>query len=215
MSNKLQDLVFHYDGELYNLLYKIVCESQNLPADFQYVCENLIKDKTDKSISISQEISQSEYETIVNIYEDSVEGILNSVIKTAIYGIIDEKSFYEVLCKKYRATVETDKELAVALELALKDDRIPFIYLGKPLSMEQEEYKERVDKNRTYIKKINYALEIDYSQKTEVASAILNVLQEIDNYEDRVVVLSQLVAIMTRAKTAILESVLSKLKESK
>ena len=211
MSNNLQELISHYDGELYNLLYKIVCESKDLPAEFQYVCEHLIKDETDKTISVPQEISESEYDTIINLYEDSIEGILNSVIKTAIYGIIDEKSFYEVLCKKYRATVETDKELAIALELALKDDRIPFVYLGRPLSMEQEEYKERVDNNRASIKKIRYALETDYSQKTEVASAILNVLESISDYEDRVVVLSQLVAIMSNAKIAALKEMLEKL----
>ena len=211
MSNNLQELISHYDGELYNLLYKIVCESKDLPAEFQYVCEHLIKDETDKTISVPQEISESEYDTIINLYGDSIEGILNSVIKTAIYGIIDEKSFYEVLCKKYRATVETDKELAIALELALKDDRIPFVYLGRPLSMEQEEYKERVDNNRASIKKVRYALETDYSQKTEVASAILNVLESISDYEDRVVVLSQLVAIMSNAKTAALKEMLEKL----
>lgn len=214
MLNNLHELVQHYDGELYNLLYKVVCESEKLSEDFQYICENLIKDKTDKTVAISQEISTYEYDKIVTMCEDLIEGILNSVIKTAIYGLIEENAFYEVLCRKYRAAFENDKELAVALEFALKDDRIPFVYLGKPLSMDQEEYKERIDRNRDSIQKIHYALNTDYSQKTEGASVILNILQNVADYKDRVVVLSQLITVLTHGRVSKLQELLSKLKDT-
>ena len=43
MKSGLDELVMHFDGEIYNLCYKIIDESKDLEMDFRYLCENLIE----------------------------------------------------------------------------------------------------------------------------------------------------------------------------
>lgn len=214
MLNNINDLVLHYDGEIYNLIYKVIGESGDLSADYQFICENLVKDQTDRTVAIEQVISADEYTQTVMIYKESIEGMLTAVLKSAILGMIPEADFYGLLCRKFRRAFDNDKELAVALTKVLEDDRIPFIYLGKPLSMDNEEYRKYVDKNREYINKIYYALRADYSQKTEVSSVLLNIIDSVDGYEDKVVVLSQLLNALTKDRLSTLKDLLDKLQET-
>lgn len=202
MKSNLNELIMHFDGEIYNLCYKIINESKQLEDDFQYLCENLLKLPQEKSIGIDTYLTEEEYMFIRKIYDGRIEGILSEVINKVNYGVLEQSKFYSELYKKLIEGFSEKKELAVAFERVLSDSRIPFVYLGKPLTMNQKDYRECIEKNEGNINKLMYILKIDYSQKTEEASVLLNFLESIENYNDRVVVLAQMIDILKRGGMA-------------
>lgn len=202
MKSYLNDLILHFDGEIYNLCYKVINESKQLKDDFQYLCEHLVKLPQEKTIVIDTYLSSDEYDFIRKIYDARIEGILSEVINKVNYGVLEQDEFYSELYRKLIDSFKNKKELAVAFERVLSDSRIPFVYLGKPLTMSQKDYKNYIEKNESNIKKLIYILKTDYSQKTEEASILLNFLESIENYDDRVVVLAQMIDILKRGGMA-------------
>lgn len=202
MKSYLNDLILHFDGEIYNLCYKVINESKQLKDDFQYLCEHLVKLPQEKTIVIDTYLSGDEYDFIRKIYDARIEGILSEVINKVNYGVLEQDEFYSELYRKLIDSFKNKKELAVAFERVLSDSRIPFVYLGKPLTMSQKDYKNYIEKNESNIKKLIYILKTDYSQKTEEASILLNFLESIENYDDRVVVLAQMIDILKRGGMA-------------
>lgn len=202
MKNNLNELILHFDGTVYNLCYKIINESQQLESDFEYLCENLFELPEKKTIVIDQYILQDEYDLIKKIYNARTKGILSEVINKVNYGMLDEKNFYVELYNNLIRNYCDKKELAVAFECVLSDYRIPFVYLGKPLSMSQNDYSKYLEKNENNLKKILYILKTGYSQKTEEASILLNYLESIESYEDKVVVFAQLLDILKKGGIA-------------
>lgn len=199
MKEKIAELVLHYNGELYNLCYKIIEESEDLKRDFEYICKNLVRTPKEKTIHIDNYINKDEREFIWKIYGRKVEGILSEIVNKANYGVLKPECFYQELLDSLQRSFTEKKELAVAFERVLRDSRIPFEYLGKSLIMDQSVYREKIEKNKKSIEKLLYALRIEYSQKTEQASVLLNIIEGIEDYNDKVVVFSQLIDVLQRA----------------
>lgn len=202
MKQDLYELIKHFDGKVYDLCYKIINESDDLEKDFQYLCENLLELPQEKEVTIKTYISEEEYEFIRKIYDGRIEGILSEIINKVNYGILKQDQFYSELYQKLTQNFTNKKELAVAFERVVADTRIPFIYLGKPLSMKQKDYAEGIKRNEENIKKIIYILKTNYSQKTEEASMALNLLESIEDYTDRVIVMAQIIDLLKRGGIA-------------
>lgn len=202
MKQDLYELIKHFDGKVYDLCYKIINESDDLEKDFQYLCENLLELPQEKEVTIKTYISEEEYEFIRKIYDGRIDGILSEIINKVNYGILKQDQFYSELYQKLTQNFTNKKELAVAFERVVADTRIPFIYLGKPLSMKQKDYAEGIKRNEENIKKIIYILKTNYSQKTEEASMVLNLLESIEDYTDRVIVMAQIIDLLKRGGIA-------------
>lgn len=214
MKSSLDELILHFDGEIYNLCYKIIKESKQLENDFQYLCENLLELPQERTIKIDSYLTEEDYEFIRKIYDGRIEGILSEVINKVNYGVLEPNDFYSELYKKLKESFGENKELAVAFERVLSDSRIPFVYLGKPLTMGQKDYEEYIEKNKANINKLIYILKTSYSQKTEEASVLLNFLESIENYNDRVVVFAQMIDILKRGGMAgVLKDLIMKAKD--
>lgn len=198
MNKDLENLLLHYEGSLYDLCYKILEESEDLENDFDYICRNLTKVLREKTAHTYKYINKDEHALLRKIYEEKIDGILSEVINKTNYGLIDLNDFYKTLLGSLKENFTSQKELTIALEKIFNDKRIPFVYLGEPLTMSQSVYKDKVTKNMDSIKKLIYALHTDYSQKTEIASILLNIIENSEDYEDRVVVFSQLISIIQR-----------------
>ena len=56
--------------------------------------------------------------------------------------------------------------------------------------MDNGKYKKLIERNDQYIKKLKYIAKIEFEQKTESASLVLRCLDEIEDYESKVVVLT-------------------------
>jgi hypothetical protein len=182
-------LIKQYDGEIYNLCYKILKENKQHIEVFQYVCENLLAKPENPQIKIEEYFTKEELEEYESMYGDIVNGLIRSTIKRCDYGIIRPEDFYKNLWEGYAVNMLSLKELAFAFYYTIIDKKIPYIHIGKPLSMEQDKFKEVIKENRNHLKKIEYIFNSSYQQKTEIASLILQCIDNIDDYESKVVVL--------------------------
>jgi len=190
MTN-IKELVKVFDGELYDLCYQLVNDNENMEDIFQYACENLLAPPENKTIKIKSYFSPAEIDEYESVFRDSVSGMLSSTVKKCDYGFILPEDFYRTLWQGYQANFTTKKELAFAFYCTLIDAKIPYRYLGKPLNMDNEMYKELLEKNKSSIDKIKYISKTKFRQKTEKASLVLHCLDEIESYESKAVVLSR------------------------
>lgn len=188
---KVLELINNYDGEIYDLCYKFLSEGERHEVVFQYVCENLLQKPDIPKIKIEQCFTKEEIAEYKSLYGDMVDGIIKSTIKQCNYGIIKSTDFYKALWERYSDNMSTLKELSFAFYYTIIDRRIPYIYIGKPLSMDQTRFEELIKKSQEHLKKVQYILDSSYRQKTEAASLILRCIDDIDDYAVKVVVLAK------------------------
>ncbi len=186
---EIKNLLDTFNGELYDLCYKLIDENDNALEVFQYVCENFKSKPKNKSLSINKYFSVDEINEYKSILGAAVDGLLCSTIKKCNYGFINPNSFYKELWQSYCTNFITKKEIAFAFYYTIIDSQIPYEYLGKPLNMDNDKFKEFLDKNEKYIKKLKYIARSQFEQKTESVSLVLHCLDEIEEYESKVVVL--------------------------
>ena len=198
---EITKLLEAFDGELYDLCFELIEKSDNKVEAFEYTCRNLLELPQNKEIEIKQYFSSEEIVEYKSLYSDSVDGILNSVIKRCDYGLAKPEEFYQILWRSYCSIFSSDKELAFAFYYTLIDKRIPYQYLGKPLSMENKRFMELIEANQENLQKIEYIRMSGYKQRTETASLLLHCLDGITDYESKVVVLAQaLVALASKSR---------------
>ena len=198
--DKVKELVDSFNGEIYDLCYELL-DGANDATIFEFVCNYFCERAKEKRITIKSYISDSEIEEFESVYGDIVNGLLNTTIKKCNYGIINHTEFYRSLWASYCVNIKKKKELAFAFYYTLIDPTIPYQYLGKPISMSNERFKEIVEKNKDSIDKVKYIAKSQYSQRTEDASLLLNCLDKISDFESKTVVLAQAIVILSRFRS--------------
>lgn len=188
---EIKKLIEHFDGEVYDLCYKLLSENEEHAEIFQFVCENLLKTPDYPSIKINKYWEKEEIDKYVSIYGDMVDSTIKNVIQKCAYGMIEVEEFYEKLWESYSSSATTLKEKAFVFYYTILDRRIPYIYIGEPLSMAQEKYEAILNKNKGYLKKIENIFDASFNQKTEVASLVLQCINRIEDYEGKVVALAR------------------------
>jgi len=209
--DSIKELLNTFDGEIYNLCYKLLIENENNAEVFQYVCENFTGKPKNKTQIIKNHFSQSEIYEYESIYGDIVKGILSNTIKKCDFGMISADEFYKTLWQAYCLNFISDNEKAFAFYYTVVDRKIPYRYLRTPLSMEDDIYENMVKANKSYIDRIEYLLRgSGFRQKTEVVSLILCCLDSVVNFDAKVVILAQALDSYTKSKTDDLTKLLIK-----
>lgn len=186
---EVKNIINNFEGEVYDLCYKLLEDEANEKVVFEYVCLNLLELPENTTIHIKKYFTEEEINEYKLLYGDLINGLIRSTIKRCDYGMLQPKEFYNNLWQSYCVNFTTLKEKAFAFYYTLIDKRIPYIYIGKPLSMEQSRYEKLVDENEEILNKINYIFKSAYLQKTEMSSLILQCLDNIDDFEIKVIAL--------------------------
>ena len=178
------------------MCYEILVTSTDQVSAFEFVCKNLIEYPENGTIQIKEYFSKKEFEEYRSIYGDTVKGLLNTNMKKCNFGVIAVKDFYKSLWESYCTIFPTDKGKAFAFYYTVSSKDIPYQYLGKPLSMSNEQFRMLTEKNKASIDKIKYIDRSRYGQRTERASLLLNCISEIEDFESKVVVLAHALSIL-------------------
>ncbi len=194
--DKLKNLLQNFNGEIYDLCYEILEISEDQATAFEYVCKNLIELPENRTIQIAEYFSKDELEEFESLYEDTVKGLLNANIKKCNYGVIEVKDFYRSLWEIYCTMFSTQKEKAYAFYCTVRSKSIPYQYMGKPIAMSNEQFQELTVQNKGIIDKIKTIGRSGYSQRTERASLLLNCINEVKDFESKVVVLAHALSIL-------------------
>ncbi len=187
---EIQDLLDTYKGKTYNFCFEILKQTENEKAAFEFLCKNFQSSPKEGTRDIEEYFSESEIEEFKAAYGDTVNGLLNSTIKKCNLGLINADDFYGILWDTYCLNFSNIKEKAFAIYYTIIDATIPYQYLGKPVSMGNERFHELLKENKSHIDKIMYIKRSNYSQRTEEASLLLNCLNDIEDFESKVVVLA-------------------------
>ena len=125
----------------------------------------------------------------------------------------NKTKFYEYLWNSLNTDLilEDDRVRSFAMLRYAQSDLMPYIEVGKPLSMNDEEFSKILTENRSVVNKIKHIVALNYSQKTEVASLILNEVMSVKTEKERAVILAIALDIVTQSKLNGMTSMLNKI----
>ena len=200
-AKELEYLWGTFSGEIWDFCYEVLDRFGENKTVFEYACVHFVKRSRGGNAPIKQHFSEGECDEYKSIYGDTVDGLLNSCVKKCNLGLIPSEKFYEILWASFCSNFTTRKEKAFAFYYTLIDPIIPYQYLGKTLTMSNEQFKEISKKNEFFIDNIRYIIKSGYTQRTERASLLLNCLDKIGDYESKVVVLSHAITIFNQSRS--------------
>lgn len=203
--NKYIELLKTWDGtfedlsfELYRFLKGETREKQVVC--FQMLCETVGKVSSDKSRAINTYFNIDDIEKLKELYGKYVDEVINAVRNKVVYDRLEGKDFYKLLWDTImnNSMLTSDKEKAFGLLWVLADNGIPYFELGNPISMEDDEYKAIVEKNKESVDRIKYILSIPFEQRTEMASLVLEELLKHVDFKEQTVMLTQVMGIYAK-----------------
>lgn len=194
--DKICELLENFQGEIYNFCYEVLKTAQDQKEAFTYVCKNFSEPPKHGAIAVPSHFSEDEIETYETLYGSTVNGLIKMSMKKCDLDIICPEMFYSDLWDSFCKNFPSDKELAFAFYYTVIDSAIPYQYLGKALSMSDEQFRKLSEENKTLIEKILYIKKNRHAQRTEEASLLLNCLDEIEDRKVKIVILAHAIIIL-------------------
>ncbi len=194
--DKIFELLENFQGEVYDFCYEVLKTAQNHKEAFAYVCKNFSESPEHGTIAVPSYFAEDEIEAFETLCGSTVNGLIKMSMKKCDLGIISPESFYSDLWDSFCKNFSSDKELAFAFYYTVIDPAIPYQYLGKAMSMSNEQFRKLTEENNSLIEKILYIKKNRHTQRTEEASLLLNCLDEIEDRKVKVVVLAHAITIL-------------------
>ena len=168
--------------------YEIICKHEDKGKALQMFLEDS-NIEGEEIIGIPESFTSEEIETLTKNCEPMLDGILRKLIAERL----PKKDFYAKLWEK--AIIENiflveEKEKIFALYYFWKDERTPYFDVSYGLEMSNEEFVEIRKNKEELLKKVNFVLNIDYLQKTQRSSLLLEIIDECEDEKEKAVVLA-------------------------
>ena len=167
--------------------------------------------KTEKTHELSSIYPKETYLEKIEIIKNTMSTILSNLIKNNFE--IDE--FYQKLwgAINERAFFATDLDIVCAIIYLYNTNKIPYYKLDSGLKMEDDEFREIVNANYEYLRKMIFILSVGFKQRTEVASLLLSVLDEVEDCKVKSVLLANIIGFCEKRAMQIQKKI-SAIKES-
>lgn len=126
-------------------------------------------------------------------YQPVIEGIINMIAVEGNSSHIFYNKLFNKLSELCRG--KTEKEKGLCLYNVVWDKRIPYFEVKAGIILPDEEFKDIVDSLTPQIRKMVFILNSSHSQRTEEASQLLDVIDELKTSKKKAVLLAQLLKI--------------------
>lgn len=125
---------------------------------------------------------------------ETVPPYLFPAISNLIMKNYPEEEFYEKLRSIIfdSPVLASDSERQLAFLLAIMNELLPYEHVDV-ISMDEDEYSERKERLSKQLSKISHLANRPFSQKTENASALMDVIDPIEDKRDRAVLLAAVI----------------------
>ncbi|MDD4371136.1 MAG: hypothetical protein PHD56_08695 [Anaerostipes sp.] len=215
-TKKIIDIITSYSGEDIDLCYyavDIIKESENPVLELISFFENIGVKKSDESLKLEKHYENEELENINKMYSTYIMGFLSALVERAHIERWGKETFYSHLWENliHDFMLENSKLQAFALLRYAQNDLMPYVEIGKPISMDSDEFSRALEQNVETIKKIQHIVAMNFTQKTEVSSLILEEICKIKKKEDQIVTFAVALDLVTKSK---LNGLMKVLKES-
>ncbi|MCH5352457.1 MAG: hypothetical protein J1E06_03220 [Acutalibacter sp.] len=183
-SGKVQNVFF----KLY-LIIESLDESEQLPA-FIYICDKALSSKSDYSKRVDKEYYTEEQ---VDLADKKINKkfvpLLDSLIEECAKRAVEPIDFYSRIWSLIQSSIfRSKRERALAVFRVASHDLIPYRNVGIGLSMEEEQFQKIVDSlGDTILDDTQYILKLNYEQKTQRASLLVDKLLALESRDEQAV----------------------------
>lgn len=131
----------------------------------------------------------------ITVYQLKFEPLIAGIINLYSNEGYSVEQYYTTLWEMMESLLVsyTDMEKGICLYFVLRDKRTPYQRIQPGLRMSDEDYLAITEAIMPAMKKMWFILGLPSSQKTETASQLLSVLDELETIEEKSVWLSQLI----------------------
>lgn len=190
-------------GDLINKCYWLQDFIENLEGEakigaFIYAVKNVKRIDTSEERDVDINIDTKLKRELHDKYEKLVDGIMNSLIASNL----SENEYYQKLWDSiFKTPLFPDAfSKTYGLYSIIADGRTPYYQLGIGLKMSNEEYKTICEKIDSDLEKVDFILSVKFSQKTERASLLVNLLESQTSIKEKSILMARIIA---RAKTSL------------
>lgn len=196
---KLQFLLLHAKGDMNQCaaVYQLIEDSE--PEERGILLENFVKGvhkiAGDESVELPEMISHEEMRYFRKRYGLYIDQKITELLNEHL----EEHEFYE----KLAAFIVSDEQFQehhagiYAIYHCGVERRFPYhkVDVSQALTMDQGEFLKRIEKiGDDVLDRIDSALQYGFEQQTEKASVVLNLIDEQEAYEDRVIMMCRVLA---------------------
>lgn len=162
----------------------------------QYVCELWATVKSSGEIQPPQKINKVDYDKMKSLYGETVNAALVAYTNKGLIEGWNREQFYEQYWKFIltNAMWSSNEEKAFALYYTAIDIRTPYYNVGAGKKMSADVYSQIQEEIFEEIREFRFVLALDFKQRTEEASLVLNILNRMDTEDKKVVLLSRIIA---------------------
>lgn len=216
VTKDIMEIIKTYAGEDIDLCFyilQVLKEKDNSAAGLMDFFENIGLQKSNSSFILPKVIGNEELAKMDSLYSKYINMFLKTLMEKAHLENWNKTKFYEYLWNSLNTDLilEDDRVRSFAMLRYAQSDLMPYIEVGKPLSMNDEEFSKILTENRSVVNKIKHIVALNYSQKTEVASLILNEVMSVKTEKERAVILAIALDIVTQSKLNGMTSMLNKI----
>lgn len=173
--------------------YKLICKAEKPEKAFEYFLVHA-DEMEQEGEHFAQEIFTLSEMINYSKSDKLIDGLLDEVINRKL----EAGEFYRTIWEKLNILFEDEKKRIYAFFRIWMDGRIPYYNLEEGITMSNEEFQEKIAKQKDNIKKAIFIMNMNYSQKTERSSLIIDILEKCDSDKDKAVVLSQAFSALER-----------------
>lgn len=194
---KIEKMLSTFKGSYMDIcfqIYPIILNCDNPAGLLQYFYENYEDIESSEEDEIAIVFSQQEKSDLRNQYGGLVDGVLDKLIKKNLEASI----FYQELWNNINCDLlfETQKEKVFAMSYILRDPRIPYFEMTEGMKMSNEIFREYFFSLKKFLKKARFIITNEYEQQTERASLLLELFDEVQDKEKKVILMSYIIAFL-------------------
>lgn len=200
LYDKLKNTIYNATAnviDVYGILYREYIADQENPCEaLQIILEETIKVKFDCE-GTPETVAADTVDEVRDVYF----GMLQETARVLAHMDLDVSSFYQ---KLYKHVFESDifpkdEDSRVALLYLLGEEvpGMPYYPIVDLIKINGDKFKEIVERLTPQIYETRYMLGHEFSKKTERASQIYRIMNQVDSVEEKVVYLAVLFTILT------------------
>lgn len=180
--------IWDFCGNFYRLYLQNNSSEENKLQDFIMLLE--WNGESNETVETKELFSKEDYQKT----SSGILPVVKKIVDNLVIENLDEKSFYKELLTKISDDVlfASELEKICAIVILVLEPKIPYFKLGQALKMDNEKYKEISNSIHNEISKAFFALQFGYSQKTELASQLYNIVKEQETEEEKIVLIANI-----------------------
>lgn len=201
MESKILDIFEHTTGNIYDIYYIILKEyilkSETPDEIFKFVLEESQNHQFTEDDN-SEYFAEEFIEEILSVYGEFLAGYMNIIVRE---NLPVEEFYKKLYTYVFEGDIfpEDDKSRAILLYFLAENNKyVPYFQMNSTVYIGPEKYRNIVDKLDPQIRKMFFVLNRQVRIRPEEASYLFDIIEELDNKEDKIVLLAVLINIIRK-----------------